>query len=615
MKALQSLSRAFKLLILVFALLGSSVHGKDIHHVPYGNDSFGDFDWNKLKPSKRLSYQACYDGLKCARLEVPLDWTNSSNLNTVVLAIGVLPAKVKPTDLKHGGTVFIQPGGPGGSGLDLLRTSARGMQEIIDGDKHFDILAWDPRGVKFTTPSTACFENDLDRQVYSLKKSAVGFMDSSDSSFDKLWAAAEGFGELCAQSTTGVYEDGWNIRQYVSTAMVARDMVGIVDALEEERQKSVALSQRTQGLLTSESPALLNYWGYSYGTMLGITFASMFPERIGRMILDGVVDAPDYAATGWTANLQDTHKGLIQMLQDCFDGKELCPLYDDSVTSVRDLGQKVTKFMLHLRDNPIPVVHNGTVDMITISDVRYQIFDYLYSPMERYPWTGQMLADLMAGNTTLLIPELPRIKIPKSPTGLGINEDPAPPPRKWSASGYEHQMEATPSILCGDGDSLTNMTKADFKSYLALLRHQEPIAAGYWAGIKLPCVFWPDSLRPEGRNRFAGPFTSKQSNYSPGSSPILFIGNTADPVTPVRNAHAMAKWHEGSVVLTQDMPGHCSGTFKPSECTFGHIKKFFATGELPEKGSICTGDRRPWDGKGAVRDPGFFEMGRQGPLP
>jgi pimeloyl-ACP methyl ester carboxylesterase len=614
MKAPQYFSRAFKPLILVFALLGSSAHGKDIHRVPYGNDSLGDFDWNKLKPSKCLSYHACYNGLKCARLEVPLDWTNSSNPNTVVLAIGVLPAKVKQADPKHGGTVFIQPGGPGGSGLDLLRTSARGMQEIIDSDKHFDILAWDPRGVKFTTPSTACFENDLDRQVYSLKKSAVGFMDLSDSSFDKLWAAAEGFGGLCAQSTTGVYEDGSNIRQYVSTAMVARDMVGIVDALEEERQKSVAEHQRTQGLLTSESPPQLNYWGYSYGTMLGITFASMFPERIGRMILDGVVDAPDYAATGWTTNLQDTHKGLTQMLQDCFDGKELCPLYDDSMTSIQDLGQKVTKFMLHLRDNPIPVVHGGTVDLITISDVRYQIFDYLYSPMERYPWTGQMLADLMAGNTTLLVPELPRIKIPKSPTGLSISEDPVPPPRKWRESGYEHQMEATPSILCGDGDSLTNMTKKDYKSYLALLQHQEPLAAGYWAGIKLPCVFWPDSLRPEERNRFSGPFTSKRSNYSPGSSPVLFIGNTADPVTPVRNAHAMAKWHEDSVVLTQDMPGHCSGTFKPSECTFGHIKKFFATGELPEEGSICTGDRRPWDGKGAVGDPGFVEMGRQGPL-
>lgn len=611
MKPQQLLSGDLISLTLGFALLGSSVIGKDIHHVTYGNDSLGDFDWNKLKPSKQLGYYDCYDGLKCARLEIPLDWTNPLNSNTVVLAIGVLPAKVKPTDPKYGGTVFIQPGGPGGSGLDLLRMSGREMQEIIDSNKHFDILAWDPRGVKFTTPSTACFENDLDRQVYSLKKSAVGFLDVSDASFDKLWAAAEGFGWLCAGSSAGIYEDGSNIRQYASTAMVARDMVGMVDALEEERLKTMTASQRSQKSLSSERPALLNYWGYSYGTMLGNTFVSMFPERVGRMILDGVVDAPDYAATGWTSNLQDTHQGLIQMLQDCFDGKKLCPLYEYSMKNFQEIGQKVTKFMLHLRDNPIPVVHNGTVDLITLSDIQYRIFDYLYSPMQKYSWTGQMLADLMTGNTTLLIPELPSIKFP---TELRMSGDPVPPPRRWPQSDYAHSGEATSTILCGDGDSLINTTKDDYKAYLALLQQQEPLAAGYWAGIKLPCVFWPDSLRPTEHNRFTGPFTSRQSDYSPGSSPVLFIGNSADPVTPVRNAHAMAKGHEGSVVLTQDMPGHCSGKYKPSECTWGHIKKFFATGELPKEGTICAGDRRPWDGKGPVEDQEVAEMGEQGPL-
>lgn len=596
----RSLKNVTFALLSVLSFFRVFVYGKDVHHVPYGNDQFGDFEWNKLLPSQRLKYHDCYDGLRCARLQVPLDWNNSSNENSVVLAIGVLPAKVKPTDPKYGGTVLIQPGGPGGSGLDLLRQNGRSMQSIIDSDKYFDILAWDPRGVKFTTPSTACFENDLDRQIFSLKEAAVGFLDTSDDSFEKLWAAAEGFAELCAQSKIGVFEDGSNIRQYVSTALVARDMVAIIDAVEEELQKRLPSSQNSQQALNSKSPPLLQYWGYSYGTYLGNTFASMFPDRIGRMILDGVVDSPDYAATGWTTNLQDTHKGSAQMIQDCFDGKKYCPLYDPSITTVQQLDEKLSNFLTHLGENPISIVHNGTIDLITLSDIRYHLFDYLYSPMEHYPWTGQMLSDLLSGNASLLLPHLPRLKLPKTSTSLTFSDSPVPPPIKPPASSYAHNIEATPAILCGDGASLFHTTKAQYRAYLHLLQTQYPPAAGYWASIKLPCVFWPSSLRPSPQNRFAGPFASNLSSYADGASPLLFIGNTADPVTPVRNAWTMARTHQGSVVLTQDMPGHCSGRAKPSECTWGNIKGFFMRGEMPGNGTVCGGDRRPWDGKGGI---------------
>ena len=596
MRVFQPQSNTWACFLQTLALLGSNVLAKDIHHVPYGKEEIGDFDWNSIKPSLQLQYHNCYDGLRCARLEVPLDWANGSNPNTVAVAIGILPAKVKPSDPKYGGTIFIQPGGPGGSGLDLLRDSGRGLQDVVDSEKYFDILAWDPRGVKFTTPSVACFENDVHRQTFNLKKAAAGFMDLSDSSFNTLWAAAEGFTKLCTQSNIGVYQDGSNIRHYVSTALVARDMVAIVDAIDEQAQTNEA-SQSSQKNVASKSTPLLNYWGYSYGTYLGNTFASMFPDRIGRMILDGVVDAPDYAASGWTTNLQDTHKSLLQMIQDCFDGKSFCPLYDPSMSNVGDLGQKITNFMMHLRDNPIPVTINDSVSLITLSDVRYQIFDYLYNPMQSYPWTGQMLADLMAGNASLLLPELPSLKLSSS-----SEKNPVPPPIKHPQFSYAHAGEATAAILCGDGDSLKGTTKGAYKAYLSLLLDQEPLAAGYWASIKLPCVFWPKTLKPSERNRFTGPFTSKKSDYSSNSSPIFWIGNTADPVTPVRNAHNMAKAHEGSVVLTQDMPGHCSGRWKPSACTHGHIKRFFATGELPKESTVCAGDRRPWDGKGAVAE-------------
>ena len=160
---------------------------------------------------------------------------------------------------------------------------------------------------------------------------------------------------------------------------------------------------------------------------------------------------------------------------------------------------------------------------------------------------------------------------------------------------YVGGLEGAISILCGDGDSLNSLTKQDWTARLAHLNNQSLIAAPFWLNIPFACHHWPDSLRPYSRNRFTGPFGSKLADYSSDGSPILFIGNTADPVTPLRNAIQNSGDHEGSRVLTQDSPGHCSGPVNPSACTFKVIREYFRNGTLPEKGKICTVDRGPWD--------------------
>jgi len=566
------------------------------------------FDWKSVSPSTGLEYHKCYEGLQCARLEVPLDWNNASNKNTVVLAIARIPAKVPLSDPSFGGTILLNPGGPGGSGIDVLRWTGYGVQEIVDDQKHFEILSWDPRGIQYTTPSPACFGDNISRQLFALKTSAVGTLDASTSAFNMKWAAAKGFGELCANSSIGMYSDGSNIRQFMSTSLVARDMVRIIDKVEERLRRE----DRTQGGADDQQqsifsaidakPALLNYWGHSYGSYLGNTFASMFPGRVGRMVLDGVVDAMDYAATGWTSNMQDNKKNLAILFQYCFEAGERCALFDESYSGPSEIQSKVEAYINALVQNPVPVVHNGTVELITYLDVAGAIHAAQYFPNQLWPGLAEVLSDLLNGKTASMIPYLKQLSLPRNPakdstgqpflvsTSLPFNnKTQALPP------DYPHGTEAGRAVLCGDGDDITSTTKEQFQKYVDLLIEQSPIAGRFWAEITLYCTGWPRSLRPAEHNRFTGPFTSALSDYDPRASPLLFLGNTADNVTPVRNALKMAGLHEGARVLVQDSVGHCSSPNNPSACTFTIVKDFFATGKLPPEGTVCQGSKKPFD--------------------
>src|SRR2546421_6413842 len=115
------------------------------------------FDWDAITPSPKLVYHDCYGRLQCARLEVPLDWSNISNPNKVAIAVARLPAQVDTNDPTFGGTIILNPGGPGGSGITLVRETGPWLQEIVDDEKHYELLSFDPRGVHYTTPTSACF--------------------------------------------------------------------------------------------------------------------------------------------------------------------------------------------------------------------------------------------------------------------------------------------------------------------------------------------------------------------------------------------------------------------------------------------------------------------------
>ena len=264
------------------------------------------FDWTRITPSKILEYHPCYDGFQCARLTVPLDWQNASDPRIAAIAIIKLPAAVPDSDPSFAGPVLTNPGGPGASGIELALRDSRRVQGIIDkpGKRHYEIISFDPRGIANSWPRANCLPgNDLARDAFAYELRGVGSLNGSTSALPHVLALHGGFGSQCdALNETG--EPAAEIMGFMSTPSVCRDMVQIIDktdqlrkreAGEEDDEEEERLELKKRETRDEDVPRL-QYLGYSYGTLLGNYFASMFPERVGRLVLDGVADAIDYSS-------------------------------------------------------------------------------------------------------------------------------------------------------------------------------------------------------------------------------------------------------------------------------------------------------------------------------
>jgi autophagy-related protein 17 len=247
------------------------------------------FAWATITPSEDLQYHDCYGTYKCARLQVPLDWSQTNSSTQAAIAILTLPATVPENDPSFGGTILINPGGPGNSGVEFLLAMSNRLRAIFDGEKHFELLAFDPRGVAMSTPGADCYHERFNRVADTLQNmdAAMPPVALSDLGLQLRYSAAEGLSQLCAETAPGTH----SIFSHMSTASVARDMLEIIDRVDELRRTK--LNRASSGQAGHEKPRL-QFYGISYGSMLGNTFASMFPSRVGRMVIDGIVDPEDY---------------------------------------------------------------------------------------------------------------------------------------------------------------------------------------------------------------------------------------------------------------------------------------------------------------------------------
>ena len=429
-----------------------------------------------------------------------------------------------------------------------------------------------------------------------------------------------------ASPNKSLADNSQGLAKHMSTAPVAKDIIEIFERHGEWREQeaerllsvpgaaSLSEAERDDVVArTSYKPGreMVQYWGFvgffevvarlcllisgqSYGTILGAHLPAMYPERIQRAVLDGVSDAHDYMAAGWSTNLRDTDLLIPRLAEYCYaGGPDNCALFDKDGPTV--IAAKVQKAFTILQHDPIAIQGNNTAgpSIVTYDDLKSLIQDIVYNPLLKLPLTAQILQELLEGGGTTLATwkaeQRPALGEPLSKKCL----DDGP----YSASCFPSHpnWESALGIECTDGLSRLDETKEEFRQYTDILMAQSSLLGARWASIMLPCTAW--HVRPHWR--YEGNFRNKTAY------PILFAGNTLDPVTPLHNAFTMAEGFEGAGILHQDSEGHCTYG-SPSMCTGKAVREYFQTGSIPGKegrlegwsghGALCKPDRVPFDG-------------------
>ncbi|THY63372.1 hypothetical protein D6C98_01206 [Aureobasidium pullulans] len=561
------------------------------------NHSERKFSWHDIEASPELVYYQCYEDYRCAKLQVPMDWWRNSSQpgKNISIAVIRLPARVSVTDPRYGGAVLTNPGGPGGSGVAQMLRNGRATQIIVDAEmnpnttsvgseaRYHDIISFDPRGIAHTTPGIHCFPDSLARSTWALQNEALGLLGSSEDSFYRNWYRSRALAEGCSVAT-GTTEDGSEaIGEHVNTSPVARDMLEIIERHAEWVSKQVS-SETSPGVAERlryiKGEPKIKYWGNSYGTIIGQTFASMFPDRIDRMVLDGVCNAHDYFFGSWFSNLSDADLILERFFLYCYSaGPENCSFY--SASGAAAIKQNHKDLLSHIFEHPMVVPSSRTrgPDVITWSDVKSMVRLGMYQPLIYSPMVADLLTSISSGNGSLFAD----FKAMSNTFTCPGDECTSAGPFSDECNQDDNGADATLAILCTDGPGLGDIDEESFQEYWHALQQQSQVLGDWWAHTRLGCVGW----KTKAKNRFEGPFAGNLSH------PILFIGNTLDPVTPLANAKEMAQNFPGSIVLQQDSEGHTSWS-SPSLCTAKATRHYFQFGLLPPLNTICKTDNKPF---------------------
>ncbi|MFJ7768006.1 alpha/beta hydrolase [Streptomyces sp. NPDC097107] len=465
---------------------------------------------------QKLSWRDCgVPGFQCATMKAPLDYAKPTG-GDVRLAV----ARKKATGPgKRLGSLLVNPGGPGGSAIGYLQQYA-GIGYPEEVRAQYDMVAVDPRGVARSEP-IECLDG---REMDAYTRTDVTPDDEGEAS--ELVDAYQKFAEGCGA-------DAPKLLRHVSTVEAARDMDVLRAVLGDEK---------------------LTYVGASYGTFLGATYAGLFPDRAGRLVLDGAMD-PSLPAR--RLNMEQTagfETAFQSFAKDCVRQPD-CPLGDQGTTPDQ-VGKNLKAFFEDLDAKPIPT---GDADGRKLT--------------ESLATTGVIAAMYDEGAWQQLRESLTSAVKENDGAGLLVLSDSYY--EREADGGYSNLMFANAAVNCLDLPAAFS-SPDEVREALPDFEKASPVFGEGLAWSSLNCAYWP--VKPTGE---------PHRIEAAGATPIVVVGTTRDPATPYRWAEALADQLSSGRLLTYEGDGH-TAYGRGSTCIDSAINTYLLRGIAPEDGRRCS---------------------------
>ncbi len=449
---------------------------------------------------------------QCATVEAPMNW-DDPNSEPIELAL----ARHLGKKGENSPALFYNLGGPGGGAIDSITSVVSGVltKQLAE---HFQVVAMDPRGVGASTPIVCMTDQERDEDIDLV-------IDTSSLSTDELVALADqemgDLGEQCLERNGAILG-------FVDTDSAARDF------------------DMARALLGQEQ---LDYLGFSYGTVLGAQYAELFPENVGRMVLDGAVDPSLSVNELSAAQIEGMENSLYHWIEECQAG-EGCPLGGD----LEDGKAELTNFLESVEAQPLKT--SDPDRDLNVNQAYTAIVGSLYST-EIYPQLTLGISQAFKGDgTTLLF------------LADYFNS------RGTDGVYWDNSSDAFTAINALDYDPVG--TQEEWQAEADDLAERFPILAKDFGLASAGLSAWP----VEGR-------VTRHKITAPGSPEILVIGTTHDPATPYFMSENLANDLENGVLVTVEGWDHTAYSLDASDCLIKAVDNFLINGKVPQDGLVC----------------------------
>ena len=456
--------------------------------------------------AQKLDWQSCYSNYQCTDMLVPIDYTN---LKTGTFHISVL--KFPATTKRKIGSLIVNPGGPGASGVDYAYAAEYLFSpDILD---RYDIVGFDPRGVSRSEPIICLTDKELDATYASDSK------PDNAKEFKTSLVETKKFIASCKKKNK-------HLSAY-STANAARDMDILRQAVGDKQ---------------------LNYMGKSYGTFLGTLYAQFFPDKVGRIVLDGAIDPTISNYQQSLTQAVGFDRAFNAFAEYCAK-KSDCPLPKEKSAAIEAMQTIFTE----AAQKPLPTKKKSK-RVATESLIVLGAASAMYDSKSGWPQLRKAISEAKSGYGDTFL------KLADQYTG-----------RLPNGTYSNNESDSGPIIDCLDSNDARTVAqiRADAKSFT----EQAPLFGPYLAYSGITC----DYFHP-----------TKDTKILPTntSNPIIIIGTTGDPATPYQWAQGLHKILTNSVLISFTGEGH-TGQGQGNACVDNQIDDFYLTNKAP-KTSSCS---------------------------